>query len=173
MASDAVVGSSAVEGEPTLIILCGLPGSGKSTLARRLANERPGVRFCPDDWMEALGVDLWDEAFRCRIEQLQRRLAFDVLRCGTTAVIEWGTWAADERESLRREAVELGAKTELIVLDPPLETLYQRVAQRRVEEGAREDPPLTREHLRAYNELFQRPDAAESAAYDMFLRVEE
>ena len=41
MASDAVVGSSAVEGEPTLIILCGLPGSGKSTLARRLANERP------------------------------------------------------------------------------------------------------------------------------------
>lgn len=72
MASDAVVGNSAVEGEPTLIILCGLPGSGKSTLARRLANERPGVRFCPDDWMEALGVDLWDEAFRCRIEQLPK-----------------------------------------------------------------------------------------------------
>lgn len=82
-----------VSGEPTLVIVSGLPGSGKTTIAKQLAQERPGVRLCPDDWMEALGADICDGEFRYPVEQFQRTLAADLLRCGTTAIIEWGTWA--------------------------------------------------------------------------------
>ncbi|MEM6338151.1 MAG: AAA family ATPase [Bacteroidota bacterium] len=47
---------------PTLVIICGLPGAGKTTHARRLERELDAVRFGPDEWMEALGMDLYDEA---------------------------------------------------------------------------------------------------------------
>ncbi|MEM6337611.1 MAG: AAA family ATPase [Bacteroidota bacterium] len=49
---------------PTLVITCGLPGAGKTTHARRLERELGAVRFGPDEWMEALGMDLYDEAGR-------------------------------------------------------------------------------------------------------------
>jgi molybdopterin-guanine dinucleotide biosynthesis protein len=39
---------------PRLIVVCGLPGSGKTTLAKTLESRLRAVRFCPDDWMDAL-----------------------------------------------------------------------------------------------------------------------
>ena len=87
-----------------LIVVSGLPGSGKTTAARKLQSERSGVRFCPDEWMAALDANLWNSELRARIEALQWTVALDVLRSGGTAIIEWGTWARDEREQLRAGA---------------------------------------------------------------------
>src|SRR4051812_438273 len=41
-----------------LIIVCGLPGSGKTTHAKQLEDRLRAIRFAPDEWMEALGIDL-------------------------------------------------------------------------------------------------------------------
>ena len=72
---------------PTLAIICGLPGAGKTTHARRLEGEMNAVRFCPDEWMQALGITIHDERCRDNIEQLQWALAKRLLRLGQSVLI--------------------------------------------------------------------------------------
>jgi predicted kinase len=153
-------------GQPgCLVIVCGLPGSGKTTHARRLAAERHGVRLSPDEWMAALGVDLWDAAMRERVEALQWAMAQDLLRVGATAIIEWGTWGRDERDALRVGARKLGASVELVHLQLPPDELWRRIRAR----GA-EDPPITRSDLDTWVRTFQSPDDAEMRLYDRSYR---
>lgn len=149
-----------------LIVVSGLPGSGKTTQAKRLQAERLGVRFCPDEWMTALGANLWDGELRARVEGLQWDLALDLIRAGGTAIIEWGTWGRDERERLRAEAAALGARTELLFLDPPADVLWQRIDERGME-----DPPMKHADVVAMHEFMQtqRPDEAERSAFDEVL----
>ena len=155
-----------MSGTGCLVVVSGLPGSGKTTEARRLQAERRGVRFCPDEWMSALGASLWDGELRARVESLQWALALDVLRGGGTAIIEWGTWGRDERERLRAEAAALGARTELLYLDVPVDVLWARIQER----GA-EDPPMKRSDLVEMYDVVrgQRPDAVERRAFDAVL----
>jgi predicted kinase len=51
-------------GGARLVIVCGLPGAGKTTLARKLERQPRAIRHCPDEWMEQLSIDLWEEAKR-------------------------------------------------------------------------------------------------------------
>jgi len=94
-----------------------LPGSGKTTTAKQLALHRRGFRLGPDEWMTALGANLWDSRMRERIESLQWSVAQDLLQIGMTVIIEWGTWARTERDALRLRARELGASVELQYLE--------------------------------------------------------
>jgi predicted kinase len=152
--------------EPVLIIVCGLPGAGKTTMARSLATERTGIRLCPDDWLEALDISLWDGRLRDRVERLQWELARDLLRAGNVVIIEWGTWGRDERDRLQLEARTLGAQRELVFLDPPLDELWRRIQFR-----GQESPQIPREELDRWDRVFQRPDAEELAAYDSSLVI--
>ena len=144
-----------------LIIVCGLPGSGKTTLAKSLAEQHDGTIYSADEWMDALGIDLWDSAKRDAIEGLQWHQAQDLLRLGGTAIIEWGTWARSERDTLREGARALGASGELIFLDLPPETLFERISAR-----GRENPPITLEQLREFSAAIERPTAEEFSLYD-------
>jgi predicted kinase len=147
-----------------LIIVCGLPGSGKTTHAKRLERELCAIRLCPDEWITALGAGLWQSDFRRRIEALQWKLAQDLLALGHTIVIEWGTWARSERDTLREGARALGAAVELHLLDVPLDVLLDRIRLRN-----REHPPITLDDLTKWDGQLQRPGAEEMSLFDSTL----
>ena len=144
-----------------LIIVCGLPCSGKTTHAKALESRLPAFRLCPDEWMHALDINLWNEAARAKIEALQWSVAQQLLRLGLNVIIEWGTWGRSERDALREGARKLGAAVELHFLDSPVEELFHR-AQRRV----MEDPPMMRHDLQCWSDGFDRPTADEMGLFD-------
>lgn len=144
-----------------LIIVCGLPGSGKTTHAQALEARLPAVRFCPDEWMSALSIDLYDEVSRGRIEALQWTLCKQLLRLGLIVIIEWGTWVRSERDALRIGARALGAAVELHYLTAPPEILFERLQQR-----AREKPPIDRDALLAWSATFEPPTPEEMTLFD-------
>lgn len=144
-----------------LIILCGLPGSGKTTLGKALEARLDAVRFAPDEWMNTLALDLYDEQRRARIEELQWELGRQLLQLGLTVIIEWGTWGRSERDRLRLGARALGAAVELHYLSAPLEILFERVQRRGME-----NPPIAREALFHWSKVFQVPTAEEQAEFD-------
>jgi len=144
-----------------LVIVCGLPGSGKTTLARQLSANGAAVRISPDDWVETLGVNLWDQEVRAKVEALQWQISQDLLAQGLTVVIEWGTWAKVERDTLRMGARVLGAAVELWCLDVGIDALWSRVATRQME-----DPPMTRRDLETWFAQFEVPDDDELALFD-------
>lgn len=146
-------------------ILCGLPGSGKTTVARALEAQWGATRFCADDWMDLLGIDLRDQNARQRIEALQWSIAQKLLRRGESAIFEWGSWTRDERDTIRTFARAVGATVSLYFLDPDIPVLLERLAKR-----GREHPPIGPDELRSWSGMIERPDTAEQALYDHFVR---
>ena len=158
---------SPIDSGGRLIIVCGLPGSGKTTHAKQLEVRLPAVRFCPDEWMDALSLDLWDEARRQKIESLQWEFAQLLLAHRETVIIEWGTWARSERDALRLRARELGAAVELHYISAPVDVLLDRIERRRME-----NPPISREQLLEWAGVFQAPTGDETALFDHAAAVE-
>lgn len=148
-------------GGARLIVICGLPGSGKTTAALSLERRLGAVRLSADDWMSELGINLWDEEARARIESVQWKLTQKLLTAGLIVIIEWGTWGRDERDVLRLGARNLGAAVELHYLSAPLDVLWDRIRSRGLE-----DPPITRESLEAWCDKFQSPTPEEMALFD-------
>lgn len=121
------------------------------------------VRFCPDEWMEILSLDLYDEERRAKIEDLQWQLTQELLARGLVVIIEWGTWGRSERDALRQGEGAVGAAVELHLLSAPVEVLFERVRRRGME-----DPPLTLEDLQRNAQIFQTPTAEEAALFDVY-----
>lgn len=153
--------------QPRLVIVAGLPGSGKTTHARKLETLLPAVRMCPDEWMEALGVNLWDETIRARIEALQWTTGRRLLALGVSVVVEWGTWSRAEREALRADAKSEGAYVELHHTHASPNVLYARIQER-----GREDPPISLADLQSWTEHFEVPTDEEMARYDAWRSVD-
>ncbi len=146
-----------------MFLVCGMPGSGKSTLARRLAAEHAALHLDPDAWIIELGLDPHDPLLRARFEALQWDQAQDLLRLGTSVVIENASWTRANRDRRLATARELGARAELHVLDVPLEERWRRIVRRNDVPGA---VRIDREQLERFERAWQAPSEDELAAYD-------
>lgn len=144
-----------------LIIVCGLPGSGKTTRSKMLERRFRAIRLCPDDWLDALSMNLRREDMRGKVEALQWKLAQDLLVLGLSVIIEWGTWARSERDTLRLGARALGAAVELHYVSAPVEVLFDRLQRR-----GGEYPPSGQAAVSRWFELFQVPGPEEVALFD-------
>ena len=147
--------------------MCGLPGSGKTTHARQLEAKLRAIRFCPDEWMDALSVDIWDEKIRAKIEALQWQIGQQLLTQAVSVIIEWGTWGRSERDALRLRARELGVAAELHYLSAPVDVLFERIQRRGLE-----NPPIKREQMLQWADQFQTPTAEELALFDKALTLQ-
>jgi predicted kinase len=150
-----------------LILVCGLPGAGKTTHATALERELHAVRFSADDWMNALGIDIYDEPQRQKIEDLQWRLARKLLHLGLTIIVEWGAWARSERDSLRLQARAAGAAVELHFLTALVDILFERIQRRGME-----NPPIEREAIERWAQIFEPPTPEEMALFDAACTLE-
>jgi predicted kinase len=144
-----------------LIIVCGLPGAGKTTLAKSLESRLRAVRLSPDEWMDTLDINLWDEPRRTKIEKLQWTLAQQLLELGIRVIIEWGTWGRSERDALRLGARALGAAVELHYLEVPADVLFERIRKRGME-----NPPIERHQVQRWYDTFQAPTSKEMELFD-------
>jgi len=144
-----------------LVIICGLPGSGKTTLAKQIESNTHSIRMCPDDWLDALGINQWEEDVRDRIEKFQWELSKKLLQLGIIVIIEWGTWGRSERDWLRTQARDIGATVELHYLSASVDMLFERIQKRN-----QEDPPITREQVESWVKHIQVPNDAEFALFD-------
>jgi predicted kinase len=134
---------------------------GKTTLARQLESRLGAVRFSADEWLDALSLNLYDEERRGRIEALQWKIGQALLARGLIVIIEWGTWGRSERDTLRLGARALGAAVELHYLSAPADLLFERTQRRGLE-----SPPIERDALSRWVEIFQAPTPEERALFD-------
>ena len=72
-----------------------------------------------------------------------------------------GYVARSERDTLRLGARALGAAVELHFLAAPVDVLFERLQRR-----GRENPPIERDALAQWAEIFQVPTAEEMALFD-------
>lgn len=80
---------------------------------------------------------------------------------GTSVIIEWGTWSREERDALRTQARKPGVGVSLCVTDADDDELWRRVCARGME-----DPPISREQITRWRELFESPSAEERSLFD-------
>lgn len=147
---------------PTLHLICGLPCSGKTTLAKQLEQDLSALRLTPDEWMNRVVDDGYDEDKRAIVEAMLMEVAVRVLELGVDVILDFGFWGHDERQGYRKNAEKVGAQTKIHYLDVPLTELLQRLDARNAAL-----PPDTfhipRADLELWWTLFERPTAKELA----------
>ena len=114
--------------------MCGLVGSGKTTFSKQLAQSTGALRFSMDEWMIPLfGEHMPRAEFDTRLNQLTelfQQSAEQLLELGVAVIFDFGFWEKQQRMDIRAWANSIDAELELIYLECPFATCYQRVLNR-------------------------------------------
>jgi predicted kinase len=86
-----------VNARPALLLTVGLPGVGKTTRAKELASTHRILRLTPDEWMAPLFGHNDADGRRDILEGRMIWVAHEVLASGSSVVLDFGCWSADER----------------------------------------------------------------------------
>ena len=154
-----------------MVLIVGLPGAGKTSWARRLEEERKAIRLTPDEWMDALFHASEVDGRRWVLEsQMLWGVAARALELGVDVILDYGCWSEEERDLFRTRAQQLGASAEIVVLDLPLDVLWERLRQRN------ENLPgatfrVSRKELEEWSATFEVPTADEVQRWDHHLVV--
>ncbi|TDW78131.1 hypothetical protein EV653_3321 [Kribbella pratensis] len=154
-----------------MVLIVGLPGAGKTSWARRLEEERKAIRLTPDEWMDALFDASEVDGRRWVLEsQMLWGVAARALELGVDVILDYGCWSEEERDLFRTRAQQLGASAEIVVLDLPLDVLWERLRQRN------ENLPgatfrVSRKELEEWSATFEVPTADEVERWDHHLVV--
>jgi predicted kinase len=118
----------------TLHFIAGKAGAGKTTLARRLASELPAVLVCEDEWLTHLAESIatLDDylASARRVRRVLTPLVADILRCGTSVVMDFGGNTSRDRQWVRTIFESAGAAHVLHYIQADDATCLARVHER-------------------------------------------
>lgn len=145
-----------------LIILCGLPYSGKTTLRKKLIDNYGYSCVCVDEIMDA--NDMWKEGHPTQIDW---KRAFEeaygntkkMLNEGKTVIFDSGNLVFKERENLRQLAKDLGFTSKLVLMDTPIETIWER---RRQNQLNRTRGHVKEERFQTALKMWERPGEKEN-----------
>ena len=153
----------------TLTLICGMAGAGKTTLAKELESAGKALRLSPDEWIKTILEDESNLAERDRlrdpIEQLQWRIAQQLLARGVDVILENGFWSKEERMKFQKSGREAGARVELQFLDVPKEELWRRIEARNssLPSGSFR---ITREEFETWCSWYEKPELPELQSFD-------
>ncbi len=123
--------------EKTLFILCGLPYSGKTYIAKEIMKYVPMIYVSIDNIFHEHGYDwnvnklpdeiAWTEIFDVSYEKARKALnqSLNVLYDSTNHT-------KISRDDLRKVAGSVGADTNVIFIDVPVDTIYKRWEENKV-----------------------------------------
>lgn len=145
-----------------LVLLVGHVGAGKTTHAKELAAATGAVRLTPDEWMVPLFDHSDPDGMRDVVEGRLIWTAVEILRAGSSVILDFGFWARDERASLSWLASTVGASARTLYLPIARETQAERVAKR-WRDTPEQTWEITQADLDEWRELLEPPDSDELA----------
>ena len=107
--------------------MVGLPGAGKTNRAKEVAAEQRALRLSPDAWMIPLFGESDAGAKRDVLEGRLISLAPELVKLGTSVVLDFGFGGCDERSALRWLAASAGASAQVIYLPLNRATQIDRI----------------------------------------------
>jgi predicted kinase len=149
-----------VTASAVLYLTVGLPGAGKTTLARRIADDQRILRLTPDEWMAPLFEDNDAGGRRDILEGRLVWVAHQVLVSGSSVVLDFGCWSAEERYAIRAIAESVGARFNLQYVSIDEQERRARAAARWESAPETTFPMSDADHDR-FLALYQPPSEAE------------